>query len=69
MCKECATYVPVDILLVSSGLGGSFSCVKDFARDNIQEIISLGRGLIRNDAAVCGGRMGLKILVRDSSEM
>ena len=52
----------------SSGFGDSFGSVDDAASDNIQEVISLGRGLMCNDAVICGGRMDLKIVVRDLSE-
>ena len=36
--------------------------------DNIYEVIFWGSGLIWNDAAVCGGRMDLVVVVRDFSE-
>ena len=69
MCKECVPSVPVDRLLGRSGFGNSFGSVKDDASYNIQDIISLGSGLMWSDADVCGGRMGLKILIRELSEM
>ena len=65
MCKEYAPYFPVSRIIGRSGSGDSFGHVKDAVGDNIQEIISLGGGLVWNDAAICGWRMGLKILVRD----
>ena len=36
--------------------------------DNVYEVITLGSGLMCNDACVCGERMNLKIIVRDISE-
>ena len=69
MFKDCASSVPVYRMLVYSGFGYSFACVEDDASDNIQMMISLGSGLMCNYAAVCGGRLGLKILVRNSSYM
>ena len=65
MCKECTPYVPVYRLLVHSGFGDYFGNVEYSAIENIQDIISMSSVLMLNDAAVCGGRMGLKILVRD----
>ena len=50
-------------------MGDYFSCVEDADGNSILEIISLGKILMLNDAAVCGGRMGLKIFVRYSPEM
>ena len=47
------------------GVGGSFGCVENASSENTQEILFLGGILMCNDAAVCGGIMELKILVRD----
>ena len=47
----------------------SFGRAKYDASNNIQEVISLGSGLMWNNVTLCGGRMGLKILVRDSYDM
>ena len=69
MCKECAPYFPVSGLLGCSGFGYYVGSIKDATSYNIMEVISLGIGLMWNYAAVCVGRMGLKILERDSSEM
>ena len=69
MCKECAPYFPVSGLLGCSGFGYYFGSIKDATSYNIMEVISLGIDLMWNYAAVCVGRMGLKILERDSSEM
>ena len=68
VCEEIATYLSVDRLLCRSGFGDSFSCVDDADSKNIHEVIFLGRGLMCNDAAVCGGRIDLKIVARDLSE-
>ena len=54
------------ILLSRSGFGDSFGHVDDSSK-NIQDIPSLDSGLVWNYVAVCGGRIALKILVRDSS--
>ena len=69
MRKECAQSIQVYRLIGPSGFEYSFGCINDATRYNIQEVISLGIGLMWNYAAVCVGRMGLKILERDSSEM
>ena len=37
-------------------------------RYNIHEVFFLGSGFIWNDAAVCGGIMYLKVVVRDLSK-
>ena len=64
--EECAPSVPFYRLIGRSGFGHYFGHVEDEASDNnIQEIISLGGGLMCNNDAVCGERMKLKILVRD----
>ena len=68
MCEECAPSVPVSRLICRSGFGDSFGRVNYAASDNTQEVISLGGVLTWNDAAVCGGRMDLNIVVRDLSE-
>ena len=68
MCEECAPSVPVSRLIGRSSFGDSFGRVNDAASKNIQEVISLRRGLMWNDAAVCGGRMDLNIFVGDLSE-
>ena len=57
------------MLIGRCGFVNSFDRVEDSGSDNIQEIIFLGRGLMWNNAAVCGGRIDLKILVRDSYYM
>ena len=69
MCKEFAPSVPFFRLIGCSGFGDSFGFVKKSASDKIQEIISLGSSFKWNDAVVCGGIIGLKIFLRDSSEM
>ena len=55
-------------MLGRSGFGCSFGCYDDATSDNIYGLISLMSVLMCNDAAVCGGRMDLKIVVRDLSE-
>ena len=65
MCEECVTYLPVAIQIGCSGFGDSFGRVEDYASNNIQEIIFLGSSLMWKNSDVCGGRMELKILVRD----
>ena len=66
MCKQYTPYFSVARLIFCSGFGDSFGGVEDYARDNIQEVISLGRVLMCNYASVCGGMVGFKILMRDS---
>ena len=65
VCEECASSFPLFRLVRRSGFGDSFGRVKDAAGGNIQEIIFPGGGLMCNHAVVCGGRMELKILLRD----
>ena len=55
--------------LVTVSLENYFGCVEDSAGKNIQEMISLGNGLMWNDATVCDGMMDFKISVRYSCEM
>ena len=50
--------VPVARLIGRSGFGDSFGYFEDTDSDNIQEVISMGRGWIFHDAAVCGGGGG-----------
>ena len=69
VCKECSPSVSVARMICGSGFDDYFSYVKYDSSNNIQEIISLVSILIFNDAAICGGRMGSKVLVRDLSEM
>ena len=69
MCRECAPSVTVYRIIGCGGFIYYFSCVYDDASKNIQEVISMGRGLIWNDATVYGGRMDMKILVRYLSDM
>ena len=68
MCEEFEPYFPVVILLGCSGFGDSFGCVDYAASNNIQEVISLGSGLMWNYDAVYGGKMDLKIIARDLYE-
>ena len=68
MCEECAPSVSVFVLLGCSGFGESFGCVDETVSNNIQDVVSLGSGLMCNDDAVCGGRMDLNIVMRDLSD-
>ena len=65
VCDECAPYVPVSRMLGRTVFVYPFGIVEDAAGKNIQDIVVLGGGVVWNDAAVFGGRMELKILVRD----
>ena len=65
VCEEFIPSVLFSRLLGCSGFGDSSVCVEDDDSENIQEIIFMGGGLMWNDEALCGGRMELKILVRD----
>ena len=69
MCKQCEPSVPVTRLIGRSDIGDSFGRVKDAASNNIHNIITLSRSFAWNYVAVCGGRISLKILVKDSSDM
>ena len=64
MSKGCSPYVPVYRLFDCSVFVYSFGYFDDAASDNIQEVISLGSGLMYNDAVVCGGRMDFNMFVR-----
>ena len=65
MCKQCEPSVPVTRLIGRSDIGDSFGRVKDAASNNIHNIITLSRSFAWNYVAVCGGRISLKILVKD----
>ena len=69
VCEEYAPYAPFARMSGHSGFDYYIGPVKDATTDNIQEIISLGGSFIWNDATICGGRMGLKILVREWYKM
>ena len=47
------------------GFGDYFCHFNDAARKNIYRVISLDSGCLWNDAAVYGGSMDLKFVVRD----
>ena len=66
VCEDHAPFVPFSRMLGFSGSIDYFSLVKDASTDNIQDVFSLGSGLMWNDTAVCGGMMGLKKYARDS---
>ena len=69
MDEEFALSVPVAILIGRSGFGDYLYTVKDDARKNIQEVISIYVVLIWNNAIICDGSRGEKIWVRNSYEM
>ena len=56
--------MPFSILLGLIGFVYYFICVKDTVGNNIQKVIYMVICLMWNDAAVHGGRRGLKIWVR-----
>ena len=64
MCEERAPFLPVSRMIGFSSFGYYFGSSVDSASNNIQEVISLGRGLMCNDSAVCGGRVDLNTFVR-----
>ena len=68
MCEESVLSFPVARLIGNSGFRDSFGIVDDADSKNINEVISLVSALMCNDAAVYGGRMDLKIVVKDLSE-
>ena len=67
--KKVVPLVPFSRLLVHSGFGYYFGCVKDDNSNNIQEVISLVIVLIWNYTAVYGGSMVLNIYFRDLFKM
>ena len=69
MLEECAPTFLVARLLGSSGFGDAIGSVKAAASDDIQEITFLGRCLMWNDAAVCYGKIWLKMFVRVWSDL
>ena len=69
MCKECAPYFPVSRLLGCSGFGDAVGSVEADASNDIQEITFLGRFLMWNNAAVCCGKIWLKMFVRVWSDL
>ena len=50
-------------MLGRSGFGDEVGCVEDYASDDTKEITSLGGFMMYNYAAVCGGKVWLKIVV------
>ena len=66
---ECAPPFSVARLLGRSGFGDAVGSVEAVAIDDIQEITFLGRCLMCNDAAVCCGKIWLKMFVRVWSDL
>ena len=64
MLDECSPPFPVDRLLGRSGFGDAVGSVEAAVSDDIQEIKFLGSCLMWNNAAVCCGKMWLKMFVR-----
>ena len=56
-------------MLGFSGFGNAIGSVEAAARDDIQKITFLGGCLMWNDAAVCGGRIRLKMFVSVWSDL
>ena len=69
MCEKCAPSIPVNRLIGHSGFGYSVGCIEADTSDDTQEIMSLGRCLMWNDAVVFGGRVKLNSFVRVWSYM
>ena len=63
MFEEYAPHITVARLISCGGFGDAVGIVKDAASNDIQEITFLGICLMCNDAAVCGGRIWLKMFV------
>ena len=59
--EECAPHIPVARRLGCSGFGDALGSVEAAASNDIQEITFMGSCLIRNDAAVCCGRIWLNL--------
>ena len=69
MLEECSPRFPVSRLLGCSGFGDAVGSVEADASDDIQEITFLGRCLMWNNAAVCCGKIWLKMFVRVWSDL
>ena len=69
MLEECDPTFPVARLLGRSGFDNAVGRVESAASDDIQEITFLGRYLMWNDAAVCCGKIWLKMFVRVWSDL
>ena len=69
MFEEYSPPLPVARLLGRSGFGDAVGSVEAAASDDIQEITSLGSCLMCNNAAVCCGKIWLKIFVRVWSDL
>ena len=69
MLEECAPPFPVARLIGRSGFGNAVGSVEAAARNDIQEITFLGSCLMWNDAAVCCGKIWLKIFFRVWSDL
>ena len=63
MLEKFSPPIPVDRLIGRSGFGDAVGSVEAAAGDDIQEITFLGSCLMWNNAAVCCGRIWLKIFV------
>ena len=63
MFEESAPPIPVDRILGLSGSCDAFGSIEAAASNDIHEITFLGGCLMRNDAAVCGGRIWLNFLL------
>ena len=69
MLEKCAQPFPVFIMLGCSGFGNAVGRVEAAASDDIQEITFLVSCLMWNDAAVCCGKIWLKMFVRVWSDL
>ena len=69
MLEECSLPFPVARLLGCSGSVDAVGSVKAAARNDIQEITFLGSYLMWNNAAVCCGKIWLKMFVRVWSDL
>ena len=69
MLEECYLPFPVARLLGRRGFGNAVGSAEANASDDIQEITFLGSCLMWNDAAVCCGKIWLKMFVRVWSDL
>ena len=69
MLEDFSLPFPVARLLGRSGFGNAVGSVEAAASDDIQEITFLGSCLMCNNAAVCCGKIWLKMFVRVWSDL
>ena len=69
MFEECSPPFPVARLLGCSGFGDAVGSADAAGSDDIQDITFMGSCLMRNNAAVCCGKIWSKMFVRVLSDL